>query len=228
MLHAFIIKRVRRILARDRLEHSNAKNEDAITSMVFSPLAFMEAPQAMAALDRLLDGAVCRSVAGRTPHRHQIHLWPAGLQAPTWAGDGVSRCEPDLVALFTFKTGPDLVLIGEMKWDWYMAPADLRREIDREIAAVGARWPGVQLPFVLSKYPYRDGLKGVECLTWVDAANRLIPLERSGQETSPARWASLVREFLEIADIAGFGGFPSGPTPVFTSRRFAFWSATVE
>lgn len=225
MLHAFITKRVRRILARDRIEHENAKDEDAITSMVFSPLAFMEAPQAMAALDQLLGGAVRRSAAGRIPCEHEVHLWPAGLRAMALTGDGVSRCEPDFVAHFTFSKGPDLVVIGEMKWDWYMQPAGLKLEIEREIAAVRARWPGELLPFVLTKYRYSECIDGAECLTWVDAANRLLPLERSGNSTSPERWARLVRKFLEIADVTGFDGFSTGQAAHLSSHKPAFWRA---
>nr|QQZ48894.1 hypothetical protein JKL49_16545 [Phenylobacterium glaciei] len=105
MLHAFITKRVRRILARDRLEHTNAKNEDAITSMVFSPLAFMEAPQAMAALDQLLDGAVGRRAAGRTVAQHEIHLWPAGLQAVKLVGMGSHAVSPTLSRISNLRRG---------------------------------------------------------------------------------------------------------------------------
>ncbi|MGA0601524.1 hypothetical protein ACO2Q3_12545 [Caulobacter sp. KR2-114] len=230
MLHAFITKKVRRILGRDGHEHTNGKDEDAITSMVFTPLTFMEAGEAFAALDQLLGGALGQHSDANLPRRHTVHLWPSGLLAPSVEGDELTGCEPDLVVVFEFEVGRRLVVIGEMKWDWKMAPAALDREVAREKVAVRSRWPGEQLAFVLSKYPYRVRHRGFEALTWLDASSRLEQMEATAEQRASGRWAILVRSFLALADVVGFGGFPLEALPHLPPSipACAFWLSPAE
>jgi hypothetical protein len=54
MLDAFIKKGVRRVLEKGNDEHHNDKTEDAITSMVFTPLQFMSPDQALACFSAFL------------------------------------------------------------------------------------------------------------------------------------------------------------------------------
>lgn len=152
MIHAFNQKNVRRLLVRSRAEHGLEKTEDAVTSMVFSPLDFMSAADALEALCTvtLHDRA---ELSGRRLLRHDLQLWPSGLTAKAWNDDGHSRCEPDLLAKFEFADGPDLVFIGEMKWDWRMPKDALGAELRREREAVRRLHPRADLVlFVISKH----------------------------------------------------------------------------
>ena len=102
----------------------------------------------------------------------------------------------------------------------------LSEEVGREIVAVRSAWPGTPVPFVLSKYKYDTQPTAFEILYWSEVANRLRNLERSSVGAA-ARWASLVREFLAIADVRGFGGFPTRQIPSADNRAsgIAFWRA---
>lgn len=193
--------------------------------MVFTPLTFMAPDQALLALDALIGDRLMSAVRGRAPISHEVHLWPQGLKATSWSGDEPSRCEPDLVVRFEFSRGDPVLVVGEMKWEWFMSPKALSEEVGREIVAVRSAWPGTPVPFVLSKYRYDVRPGAYEVLSWSDAANRLRNLERSSAGAA-GRWACLVREFLAIADVRGFGGFPTPPIPIADrANGSAFWRA---
>jgi hypothetical protein len=129
------------------------------------------------------------------------------------------------VVRFVFSRGDPVLVVGEMKWEWFMSPKALSEEVAREIVAVRSAWPGTPVPFVLSKYRYDVRPGPYEVLSWSDAANRLRNLERSSAGAA-GRWACLVREFLAIADVRGFGGFPTPPIPIADRvNGSAFWRA---
>jgi hypothetical protein len=196
MLHAFNQKNVRRVLLRQDDEHSVEKTEDAITSMVFSPLAFMSAPDALGCMLGLLGPALMDKIASRVPVGHDFRLWPIGLKARAWRGEHSTRCEPDLLITFNFERSADLTVIGEFKWDWRMSSDALMRELRRERAAVAASLGGDSLQFVITKYAPRFLWRDVPILTWVTVAARLVALTRAGH--GPVRlWAEQVHQFLD-------------------------------
>ncbi|MFE9084643.1 hypothetical protein ACQKKG_09455 [Brevundimonas sp. NPDC003935] len=211
MIHAFNQKNVRRLLVRSRAEHGLEKTEDAVTSMVFSPLDFMSAADALEALCTVtLHDRV--ELSGRRLLRHDLQLWPSGLTAKAWNDDGHSRCEPDLLAKFEFADGPDLVFIGEMKWDWRMPKDALAAELRREREAVRRLHPRADLVlFVISKHRLPTTVAGASTATWTDVAGRLLASERSALPSAVSRWAGLVRTFLKKADQTAFSGLPTPP-----------------
>lgn len=226
MLHAFNQKNVRRLLMRSQDEHTNEKSEDAVTSMVFSPLAFMTPVAALQVLTSVVGEPHTRVIGGRVPVRHTFELWPQGLLARSASADGMTRCEPDLVSTFEFEEGPDVTFIGEMKWDWKMAKADLAQELRRESEALSKRQTGYQIPFVISKYRTVREIEGAPIVTWMDVAHRLVSLSRRVQDGPVAAWSTLVRVFLEKADLVPFSGFVDLPSAnVEWSRPVAFWSS---
>lgn len=208
MLHAFVIKNARRIFLPRQAEHQVEKAEDAATSMVFSPLTFMTAPEALKCLTAMLGAHGISAVRNRRPIGHVVELWPGGLTARSAQGEGKTRCEPDLVVTFRFSSGPSLAFIGEMKWGWPMPVGDLRIELDREIEAVSAKDPKAeQVVFVVSKYQYPP-IEGVTLLTWRTVFSRLRPLISSTSEAASSHWADLISRFLAQAGEFGFSGFP--------------------
>ncbi len=132
MLHAFNQKNVRRVLATSGDEHTNDKNEDAITSMVFTPLAFMSPESALEVMKEIIGEQMVAAVADRRPISHEPSLWPSGLRSRAWDGDRLTSCEPDLVVRFEFDAGAPMLLIGEMKWDWRVTPGHLEQETMRQ------------------------------------------------------------------------------------------------
>lgn len=224
MLHAFNQKHARRILLARADEHDIGKAEDAATSMVFSPLAFMTAEQALKCLLAVLDRAALAEVNGREPIGHRLELWPQGLVARSKDDMArLSRCEPDLVATFDFAEGPSVAFIGEMKWDWFMTQEALSTELGREREAVRrSNAAARQVVFVVSKRRYQP-ISGVAMLTWPDFAGRLALLERRDPASPSSIWAGLVRTFLAVADQHTFTGLPSIPLEPEWSKRPAFW-----
>jgi hypothetical protein len=89
LLHAFNQKNVRRTLLRTETEHSIEKTEDAVTSMVFSPLAFMEPEAALTCLTALIGPEGTGNLLGRMPTEHDVEFWPKGLKAR--GRDGIDR-----------------------------------------------------------------------------------------------------------------------------------------
>ena len=223
MLHAFNIKNARRILHPKSSEHSIEKSEDAVTSMVFTPLTFMAPVEALASLTAFLGDASRLTVAGRKPVQHTVELWPGGLVARSVDGDHLTRCEPDLLVTFEFDRGDPVAFIGEMKWGWSMSAADLRVELDREIEAVKRHQPeATQVVFVISQYDYRP-MTDVTLLNWKAVSSRLKILARHGPATASSRWAELVCTFLERADQFGFSGIPHAPVMPDWPSPVAFW-----
>jgi hypothetical protein len=134
MLHASNSKNVRRVLVMRTAEHRNEKNEDAITSMVFTPLAFMTATEAARCLT-LMFGVEFQRLCGRALVRHKGELWPRDLKAPYERGGPNTRCEPDVVIRFELCDGEHLTFIGEMKWDSGDTEGEIDHQLERE-----SRW----------------------------------------------------------------------------------------
>ena len=224
MLHAFNQKNARRIFLARHDEHDNQKAEDAATSMVFSPLAFMTASEALACIVGVLDGATLDAIGGREPLRHRLDLWPQGLTAASREDETRStRCEPDVVITFHFSVGPPVVFVGEMKWDWPMSQDELIVELQRESEAVRRSDPKAhQVLFVVSKKRYRP-ISGTAMLTWREFAGRLVLLERRRPDGPSGIWAGLVRTFLAVANQHTFTGFAPTSTSAEWTRRPAFW-----
>lgn len=186
----------------------------------------MTPESALACLMAVLGPVAIEGASGRRPIRHEVHFWPSGLVARSTATNELTRCEPDLVVTFAFKTGAPLVFIGEMKWGWPMAQANLEIELNREIEAVQRQWPTHdQIVFGISKYAYRP-LDGVILLTWPNLSARLAVLARSEAATPEAIWARLVRAFLDRADQFGFSGIPHLDCHPDWSDQPAFWNPT--
>lgn len=222
MLHAFNQKNARRIFQARASEHKPEKSEDAATSMVFTPLAFMRAEDALECLIAVLGAPGREAVAGRHPIEHEVIFWPQG-QAPSWNGDGPTRCEPDLVIHFTFEDGSNLLFVGEMKWNWAMEASALAQEVKRERIAMQALYPNVpQMGFVIAKCAY-NRIAGVTTLTWKDFDSRLAPLSRRAVRSPSGIWATLVRRFLAAADEWGFSGIPMAAAQASWDARPAFF-----
>lgn len=223
MLHAFISKNARRILQPKGDEHSIEKAEDAATSMVFTPLAFMSSVEALACLCAVIGPPAYAAAAGRTPLSHKLDLWPQGLIAASTSREGMTRCEPDLVVGFDFEDGEELVFIGEMKWNWLMGASDLKAELAREVAAVQRIKPDAkQVVFVVSQYAY-EPMPMATVLTWRTFHARLRSLLEGDARRPSAIWADLVGQFLHRADQMGFTGIPEIQTDESWTDAPAFW-----
>ena len=211
MLDAFIKKNVRRILTTK--DHENEKNEDAITSMVFTPLRFMSAQDALACFsDGLLD--LQKILLGREPKSHTIDLWPQGMKARINSGEIDTRCEPDVVAEFQFHSGRPLLLVGEMKWA-PVARALLQAEVSRQAEATrkGSKSKIARdvFHFTIVKHPptFTKVQIGSDSLqTWKAVHSSLRNLDNvSAKSSAVAQWADLVSQFLEAAEQLIFEGF---------------------
>lgn len=224
MLHAFNIKNVRRVLATSGDEHTNDKNEDAITSMVFSPLAFMTPEAALRMLEALVGEDLRRETKDRRPVRHEMSLWPTGLVAAGWGGSEESRCEPDLVVRFEFDEGRPVLVIGEMKWDWRVSAEHLRQETDRERRSLaGDPSDPVGVVFAITKFPLKEDIRDVVQLTWVNVHGRASFLARREPKTPGGEWGRLVSGFLEQAEQMDFQGFRAGDYPAVEASEPLFW-----
>lgn len=230
MLDAFNIKNVRRVLAPRSHEHLNQANEDAITSMVFTPLRFMTAKAAFECLGLMLPGLDdCRR--GRNLKDHKVEFWKTGLQAQGWAGIPHTRVEPDLLVRFWFDGGAPLTVIGEMKWDWDIALDALETEVRRQRDAVaGAQRDDTLFSFVLLRQlrPTRNTSPWNCAIDWFSVHRDLSRALRSGEFASGPvwEWLSSVSAFLIRAERATFSGMSGqyGPTPELSVPMF--FSAT--
>ncbi|MFT8718315.1 hypothetical protein [Acetobacter sp.] len=208
MLHAFNQKGVRRVLCSRHNEHTNNKNEDAITSMVFSPLFFMQTEDAWLIVQALLEPDALCDYGTRQPTAHEIRLWPDGLKAQARNGDYTSRCEPDLVMQFQFDDIRPLIITWEMKWTWVIATNELLNEIVREQEAIKKAYPACErLIVALTQIAYPIRRKGIANIRWTDVhriANRL----KLESIAAPLReWGKQVSLFLEKAEQISFCGF---------------------
>jgi hypothetical protein len=222
MLDAFIRKGVRRILAR------NGRNmdEDAITSMVFTPLRFMEPEQALNCLRLILTKQLADLTRSRRVSAFSLELWPKGLHSISATGAD-TRCEPDLVATIQFNEGSPLIIVGEMKWDSYPSKTELEAQIVRERNTIKAANPNAAIlmfAFVKFKKQYMGGERH-------QALNRYLSTTPA-QEFVRRRWASDISEFLVRAEQTIFTGIKEdcGPLPeadlgpVFYRRGFRGFS----
>lgn len=213
MLDAFVKKNVRRVLVKRSQEHINDKNEDAVTSMVFTPLKFMSAENAFACLQAVAPRCLGEA-ANRKIRSLEIELWPL-LKDPQGR-----YIEPDLQAKIEFEDGEPIILIGEMKWDSAVQPDQIARE--RRIAKNAK-----VLAIVKSAGKHdEDSLQCDELCTWTAVNGRISKLQ-SGRPspTSPTQfWATLVSSFLKKAEQTIFQGFdhidltgvpPVGQKPIF-------------
>lgn len=231
MLHAFNQKSARRVLAEIAPdEHRNEKNEDAITSMVFSPLVFMPLASVLTVLQAVVGQPLKEALAGRKVLSAETSLWPGGLQASGWDGEADSRCEPDLMVRLTFSEGRPMVLLGEMKWDWNVSSDYLRDEINRQKSAVQSQDPGSDR-FVFAITKFRIGastgaskaLDGVTLRTWVDVQRQALALGGASRGTPHGHWGSLVSTFLNKAKQASFQGFYEETIPEIRIEGPVFW-----
>jgi len=195
MLDAFIRKGARRILLTRTTEHQKDKNEDAITSMVFSPIQFMSPEDAFTCFKAVLPN-LPRHVTGQPVSSVHVEFWPSVMVED-------ARVEPDLRAEIRFADYSSLVLIGEMKWGSVIT----REQIHKERETVNG---GDAYVFAIIKTRgtcTADGLGCNELRTWTDVHRSICDLSGSQPSSSVRRWATLVSEFLEIAEQLVFNGF---------------------
>jgi hypothetical protein len=216
MLHAFNEKNIRRVLPAQRGEHQNDRNEDAITSMVFSPLAFMTPADGLEVLCAVEGELLRHACRGRHPTRQEVHLWPKGLMVDRGQGAGLTSCEPDLVVNFDFVDGPPLLVIVEMKWAWPVTGDALHKQISDQRKALKTRFPQAeQIAFSVSQH--RPRASGLRSRTWVDVHQAAVLL-RDTATGAPAVWGGLIAKFLTKAEQVSFQGFDElnsleAPTP---------------
>ena len=228
MLHAFNLKNVRRVLVSSRVEHANSKDEDGVTSMVFTPLAFMSAEAAASVLGEICGTALAGVFDGREPIHHEVILWPQGLRDTAWTdGAGSTRCEPDILIRFDFQVGHSVVLIGEMKWNWMVGTEHLRIETDRQRRAVRAFYPNAgQVVLTITKRLVRQRLDDTVERTWVQVHGAATALARRAPSSPAGRWGRLVADFLSRAEQMDFQGF-TDELPTTDVRNPMFWRPTV-
>jgi hypothetical protein len=228
-------KGVRRILSRSGIEHSSGKNEDAITSMVFTPLRFMEWTEALECFKVIFGSKLSDRLKSRVVASFLLELWPRELRTTSTTVVKETRCEPDLVANIGFAEGPSLVIVGEMKWDSYPSKTELEDEINREKAALKAKNPGADfLIFSLVKY-VKAGFDKLPChmLSWTNFHRRLNECRNFARPGSPYRmWIEDVSAFLTLAEQTIFTGIKPtyaelpgpGSKPIFYRTGFRGFS----
>jgi len=114
MLEAFLRKNVRRVLC--SREHKNDRDEDAITSMVFTPLRFMPPEHAFKCFAAIFPDLNKRvSPLSVSCVASEIDLWPKKLRAAN-ANRKKTRVEPDLMARFRFSDGTDQFIQLRIAW----------------------------------------------------------------------------------------------------------------
>ena len=84
MLDAFITKNVPPSSWNEQGAHRGDKNEDAITSMVFTPLHFMAPGEALKCLRAVVPSIAEVALARGSPIDQNVTLWPPGLKARGW------------------------------------------------------------------------------------------------------------------------------------------------
>lgn len=229
MLHAFNQKNVRRVLMNVRSDHKIGKDEDGVTSMVFTPLAFMSANAAAAVALEISGPTLADPFQGRIPCAHDIQLWPEGLRDRSWAEtDRQTRCEPDFLLRFDFAAGPQVLLVGEVKWDWNVSSDHIQTEIDRQRRAVAARFPDttVIVMIAITKYRLRATLTNVVERTWVQLHGAANALRMRDPQSAEGRWGALVGAFLTRAEQIDFQGFTLD-AQVPAPNGSVFWKETI-
>jgi hypothetical protein len=198
-------------------------DEDAITSMVFSPLRFMEPEEALNCLKLILTRQLAHLTRSRRASAFSLEFWPKGLRSISAAG-ARTRCEPDLVATVEFNEGQPIIIVGEMKWDSYPSKADLEAQIVRELNAIKEANPKAEIlmfAFVKFKKQYVEGdeFSRADCqvFEWTEFHQALHRyLTSPQQDSAQRRWASDVSKFLIHAAQTIFTGIKEdyGPLPV--------------
>jgi hypothetical protein len=201
MLDAFVRKNVRTILLTRTAERQNKQDEDAITSMVFTPVQFMPAEEAFACFAAVLPDLRTRVGQRRLASVH-IEFWPSGGRAVSNNSDKMTRVEPDLKAQLSFEEGRSLVLVGEMKWESPILTAQIRRERESVKGEDAYVFAIVKNKGTLTK-------KTLECdvlYSWKDV-HRNIERIRFKKGSPSRQWAMLVTDFLKLAEQLIFTGF---------------------
>lgn len=236
MLDAFNKKGVRRVLSRSGIEHSNEKNEDAITSMVFTPLRFMERTQALKCFEVIFGRKLSDRLKSPVLASFLLELWPRELRTTSNKLAKETRCEPDLVVRIGFTKGPSLLIVGEMKWDSYPSKTELENEINREKAALQSENPNADIwIFSLVKYK-KAGFDDLPChmLSWTEFHRKLNECRNDAPPASAYRtWIEDVSAFLTLAEQTIFTGIrrtyavglPAlGSNPIFYRTGFRGFS----
>lgn len=224
MLHAFNQKNVRRVLTHPRRDHAIAKNEDGVTSMVFSPLVFMPPASSIAVLQEIVGRELVIAVAGREPIACDLTFWPSDLRAVGRDGVGATRCEPDFIATLDFQSGASIIVVGEIKWDWAVPTDQLQQQLDRQLEAVAHQYPGViVIMLTITKQLPTPPLTGTTQRSWIDVHRAAATLAQGAPGAPEGHWGTLVAEFLRRAEQMSFQGF-SGSRHVARPLQPVFWS----
>ena len=207
MLDAFIKKGVRRIFLARATEHLNNKNEDAITSMIFTPLRFMSPPDALECFSAILPKLQQR-VEARQAKALKLELWPSVPMKNNWV-------QPELKANIKFTDGTSLTLIGEMKWESFLSSEQIQK-YER------IKWDAFVFAIVKNPGFVDAGLK-CEVYTWKQVHGRVENLIRDTRVSEQVRqWAELAANFLKIAEQLVFSGFNSFKPIIFDHPTFFF------
>jgi hypothetical protein len=197
MLDAFVSKGVRHILPMRGTERVRNQNEDAITSMVFTPLRFMSARDSLICLKMILPSLDAR-VAERSILSTSIELWPAKLRDSRGR-----RVEPDLRAELQFSDGSSLIVIGEMKWESLITREQIQRETECAV-----QQDCYVFAIVKNKSDLTADKLGCSFLSsWKEVHSRLACHLGYDETSAPSIWAALVSKFLNKAEQLVFTGF---------------------
>ncbi|UVI38805.1 hypothetical protein [Qipengyuania spongiae] len=209
MLHAFNRKNVRRVLLSAKSDHKIGKDEDGVTSMVFSPLAFMGVDAAATIALEIIGAPLSRAFNGRRPMSHDIKLWPEGLRDRSWgSGKKATRCEPDFYIRFDFAVDDPVILVGEVKWDWKVSNEHIQTEIDRQRRAMAKEFPNAALVMLaITKHRLRTKPSNIVERSWVQVHGAARLLAKRNPVSAEGRWGELIGEFLELAKQMEFQGF---------------------
>jgi hypothetical protein len=201
MLDAFVQKGIRSILLTRGAERKLNQNEDAITSMVFSPISFMSPDQAFKCLNAILP-CLRTKIGERHVKSIDVSFWPLGGRAYSIKLDKMTPVVPDLKVTLSFESDPPLVLVGEMKWDAPITNEQIKREresVNGEDAYIFA--------IVKNKGKHTaDKLKCDALYSWKDVHSNIDP-GRFEAGSPSRRWACLVTKFLHLAEQLIFSGF---------------------
>jgi hypothetical protein len=137
-----------------------------------------------------------RRVTGRPVSSVHVEFWPSVMV------EG-ARVEPDLRAEIRFADYSSLVLIDEMKWD----SAITHEQTQKERKTVNGNDAYVFAVIKTRGTCTAEGLGCTELRTWTDVHRSVWELSSSQPSSSVRRWATLVSEFLQIAEQLVFSGF---------------------
>lgn len=130
----------------------------------------------------------------------RVELWPSVAIEST-------RVEPDLRAEIKFVDRSSLVLIGEMKWEAAITDEQMQKE--RETVEGTDAYV-----FAIVKTRGTSSAENLGCnelRTWTDVHRSVCELSSSQPSPSVRNWATLVSEFLQLAEQLVFSGFGEIP-----------------